>query len=283
MTSSTTTSLFLSPLQISALLGIVDVLIPSIPSKSNDDADLNTFWQCDLTQDVDFRKALLNAIDKRLDPVKRSEISFLLNLLSSPMGSWLFFFPYAGLVPPFASSYLSFAEWSREKRQVALKSLQQSHLWQKRMVFNGLKRLIAGIALTFVPESTNGNSEDLRKNPFWSAMGYSGPYHWGITAELDEQMIQNDTASADISLKKEAFINCSPLIELEFDCIVIVSETTSNLHIRKNGNGVIIPLFFQIAPNLAHFNSFYTLLGLRLWWICDCVYFVTSWLQCACH
>jgi hypothetical protein len=216
--------------QISALMGVVDVLLPSLPTDPNCPEDVLRFWNHDLTRDIHFRNALLKAIRERLDPIKKAQFCFLLTVLSSPIGSWLFFFPYAGVAPPllsFSHSSFGFAEWSREERTSALKSLQQSRLWRKRMVFNGLKRLITGIALTYVPACDDHQLVKNRpRNVFWDAMGYEGPYHWGIPPELDDKMrlhskSLDDVFSVDSILKLP--LDRSKSDPLEFDCIVIVS------------------------------------------------------------
>ncbi len=216
----------LSERQISALFGVVDALLPSIPPQPNCTEEINKFWSHDLTQDIHFHNALLKAIQERLDPIKKAQFSFLLNVLSSPIGSWLLFFPFSGFIPPLTSaSNASFAEWSREKRQLALTSLQKSRQWRKRMVFNGLKRLIAGIALTYTPVDDEPNLMKGRpRNVFWDAMGYVGPYHWSITAQLDEKMRQQSKSLDDV-LRTDSILNVhsdNKCDTLEFDCIIIV-------------------------------------------------------------
>ena len=259
----------LSSKQIAGLMGVVDALLPSLPpepsqtsstfnstNSSNGENNyieeqegatedlsikedaVRTFWQHDLTQDKDFRSSILKAIQEKLDPAKRSDTCLLLDILSSAIGCWLLFFPSVDLVP----SGHPFAEWDREKRQMALKSLQQSSMWRKRMVFNGLKRLICGIAMSYVPENETSNGADSvrhMRNPFWAAMGYGGPYHWGISPQLDEQMIQ-ESVRQDVHISRSSWQTGDPFDylksgsilqipqngsydEMEFDCIVIVS------------------------------------------------------------
>jgi len=85
----------------------------------------------------------------------------------------------------------------------------------------GLKRLICGVAFSYVPhvnkkndgenkpacldDFIRGDAEPTKEaNPFWGRLGYPGPYCWGVGQEEDEKMIRKtkETFSASSRVEK---------------------------------------------------------------------------------
>lgn len=103
--------------------------------------------------------ALTQAIQVKLDAKERLELKLLLFTLSNTLGSSLLF-----QIPAISP----FTDWNTSDQTRALQKLQHSSITLKRSAFSGLKRLICGLAFSFVQTKTE-------VNPFWKAMQYPGP------------------------------------------------------------------------------------------------------------
>ena len=74
----------------------------------------------------------------------------------------------------------------------------------KRMAFSSLKRLICGLAYSFL-------QKDLRTNPFWNEMGYPGP------PSVDSSQVTPDFDT------DQAFVTISENTTLEYDVVIVGS------------------------------------------------------------
>ena len=144
--------------------------------------------------------ALALSITDRLGPKELADMKVLLSTLSSKIGSMVLF----GVV----RTDKPFSEWTASDQGDALSRLRTSRFVIKRKAFYGLKRLICGLALSFV--------DDTKKNPYWGAMAYPGP-----TSDAHE----NAEKAFDVE-KFGSIINDKVLEAKEdfgFDCIVVGS------------------------------------------------------------
>ncbi len=114
---------------------------------------------------------------------EQSLMLLLLYLLSTRLGSLLLFGPFYFVQHPFVA-FSDLLLVTDKSRAIQL-HLQQSIWSPKRRIFNAFKRLIFGLAFSYVAEeSSNGPSNNAASsttdattgtNPFWKAMQYRGP------------------------------------------------------------------------------------------------------------
>jgi choline dehydrogenase-like flavoprotein len=184
----------LSPRQLASLKGIINGLLPPLdPPNEKENED---YWTFDLSRDPDFIDALTLAIQLKLNDFERLQMKLLLTTLSTTLGSALLF-----QIP----TTTSFIEWNAEHQSRALQKLQHSPITLKRMAFSSLKRLICGLAYSFI-------QKDSRTNPFWNAMNYPGP------PSIEPGDVQPDFDS------DQAFVTVSnDAMTLEYDVVIVGS------------------------------------------------------------
>mmetsp|Transcript_21372 Transcript_21372/g.46576 ORF Transcript_21372/g.46576 Transcript_21372/m.46576 type:complete len:313 (+) Transcript_21372:59-997(+) len=150
---------------------------------------LKRFWTHSLNvqSSPDYVEAICTAILIKLPPSVRSNLLFLLKLLSNPIGTSLV------LCYPCTSN---FAAWNLEDRVWALQRLRDSRLDKHREAFCGLKRLLCGVAMSYVDttddgcDGIKGKKQPWELNPYWEAMSYGGPIHSYVPPKRDAELIQ---------------------------------------------------------------------------------------------
>ena len=211
----------LSRRQLAALRGIVDGLLPSIPppppslARANDDQErtqICDYFEYYLSSDQQFMKALETAIFEKLPVHDSMLLRILLCVISTTIGTMLVF---STLKPLW--TFQSFAQHSSANQTALLQSLKCSFFQEKRKIFNGLKRLICGLAYSFVPDDGTGSG-----NPFWPAIGYPGPPHRNISTEQDEKRMK-EGAKTDFRAMSGVMLNVQGEEKLEFDVVIVGS------------------------------------------------------------
>lgn len=209
----------LSTSQFSSLRGIVDGLMPSLPNLTEyQNEDHDQFWNIKLSENKCFMHALVLVLTAKLNTAELSDIKLLLTALSTTLGSMLLFATI---------STTPFSGWEASDQAEALNRLRTSRLVDKRKAFNGLKRLICGLALSFV--------DDTGKNPFWQAIQYPGPLP-------DAKKFATNKCDAE---NPNAFVNKSDIErnDIEFDCIVVGSGAGGSVaadNLSKAGYSVLV-------------------------------------------
>lgn len=210
----------LSSNQLNCLKAIVSTFLPSFRTPPEASQNSNTFtesfdrelfWAIDVSDNEHFLLALQECILTKLHPEETYKITTLLSLLSTTLGSVIIFGDIFRVSP--------FVDWNLEDRTNALKSLQFSNLPQKQKAFVVLKRLICGMAFSFVKKEAGGTFSKHESNPFWKGI-YPGPYHWHIPQEIDNDKIKENP---NLNCSNE-FIEVDEDIDLVFDCIIVVSN-----------------------------------------------------------
>lgn len=210
----------LSSKQLASLEGIVDGFMPCFPSNEtrtsspgkDSEANNSRFWNHRLSQDSAYMDALQLTITTKLEKKEKEDIKMLLTVLSTTVGSML----VTGKV-----SAQPFSAWETSMQSEALNSLKLSSIALKRCAFSGLKRLICGLALSFVNEDTN-------TNPFWEGIDYPGPLI-NITEGGTKKRVKEELNMYDF-MGQGAVIDTSALKEqetIEYDCVIIVSFNRS--------------------------------------------------------
>ena len=223
----------LSVSQMESLRGIVDALMPSLPNLTEiQNENHDRFWNINISENNFFMDSLILALTTKLSSAELSEVRLLLTALSTTLGSVLLF--ATATTSPFSS-------WNTSDRSKALNKLRTSRLVDKRKAFNGLKRLICGLALSFIDETGN--------NPFWAAMGYPGPL------KDSEKILKTRYPSES----PNSFVNLSDLQnnQLEFDCIVVGSGAGGSVaayNISKAGYSVLV-IEKGDSPDVKHFEA----------------------------
>ena len=194
---------------LSTLVAIADAFVPStdppsepsLPGSPARPSDLTNaeaveayqrFWSHNLATFPSYIEAVCTAILEKIPQGVRADLLLLLRAMSNPVGcAALFCSPCA----------TAFASWSLDDRVWALQRLRDSPLGKHREAFCGLKRLLCGLAFSYVVDSNNGKtSEDengapptpqpWKLNPYWEHMSYSGPVHATIPPKRDEELIR---------------------------------------------------------------------------------------------
>jgi choline dehydrogenase-like flavoprotein len=151
----------LSPRQLASLKAIAHALLPPLDvpadSSTENSTAIDQFWSHELPDD--FFVVLQETITTKLSATESKKLKFLLLLLSNAVGSSVLFQ---------RPSTTAFSGWPRSEQTRALQNLQHSCVTQKREIFSGLKRLICGLAFSYIPSNAT-------RNPFWDAMEYPGP------------------------------------------------------------------------------------------------------------
>eukprot|EP00586_Coscinodiscus_wailesii_P018901 CAMPEP_0172513800 /NCGR_PEP_ID=MMETSP1066-20121228/255483_1 /TAXON_ID=671091 /ORGANISM="Coscinodiscus wailesii, Strain CCMP2513" /LENGTH=344 /DNA_ID=CAMNT_0013294215 /DNA_START=51 /DNA_END=1082 /DNA_ORIENTATION=+ len=147
---------------------------PSSSSSSPPPPHVTSYYTHDLSRNDVYISVLVTAINVKLTPKDRREVKIVLWLLSTWIGTLLIFWRFSG-------GWRSFGDWTWEERTRGLESLRRSRFGARRGLANGLKRLICGLAYSFVEDEDGGGS-----NPYWAGMNYPGPYHRRLSAADDE-------------------------------------------------------------------------------------------------
>ena len=185
----------LSPRQLSSLKAIINALLPSLPAPEDENsADVHEFWSYELSNDDDFLRALTEAIQVKLNSTERMQLKLFLTALSNTVASSIVF----GI-----PSTTPFSQWSASEQTRALQKLQHGRLTLHRNAFSGVKRLVCGLAFSFVNSETN-------RNPFWKAMEYPGP----------PPAVKNIKPDFDTG---RAFLEINQDATLEYDVVIVGS------------------------------------------------------------
>eukprot|EP01063_Lacrimia_lanifica_P037770 TRINITY_DN7872_c0_g1_i2.p1 TRINITY_DN7872_c0_g1~~TRINITY_DN7872_c0_g1_i2.p1 ORF type:complete len:723 (+),score=244.03 TRINITY_DN7872_c0_g1_i2:67-2235(+) len=124
----------------------------------------------------------------------------LLDLLGSTVGTVALFATLA--TQPFAAM-------GRARREALLSSLARSALELRRKAFNGVKRLVLALSLSFVPRGAGAN-------PYWPAVGYALPRRAEGAAPAWNEYDYRARALVDTASLKDGD-------ELEYDVVVVGS------------------------------------------------------------
>lgn len=195
---------------LTTLVAIADAFVPgtdppsepSLPGSPACPSDLKNaeaveayrrFWSHNLATSPSYIEALCTAILEKIPQDVRANLLLLLRAMSNPVGcTALLCFPCA----------TAFSSWSLEDRVWALQRLRDSPLGKHREAFCGLKRLLCGLAFSFVVDDDNDKHSDEVKdgtppsqqpwklNPYWEHMSYSGPIHATIPPNRDDELIR---------------------------------------------------------------------------------------------
>jgi len=227
--------------QLSVLSGIVDALLPSIAAPHSTLARAKDAQECEeirkyceyrLSSDPDFMAALETSIFDKVSGQESQLLRMLLSILSTMLGTMLIF----GILQPLWT-FKSFAEYSTDEQSALLQSLKASTFQEKRKIFNGLKRLICGLAYSFVPGDGSG-----RGNPFWSAIGYPGPPQRNLSKEEDEDRMK-EGAKIDFRSMAGVLLDVQGDMELQFDVVIVGSGCGGGVAaatLAKAGYSVIV-------------------------------------------
>ena len=205
----------LSATQLAVLAAICDTLSPAVPpsvspppsASPSASAPASTpasaaalFRSSSLGANAEFMQVLHEGI-LSLDSQKVLEMKLLLTALSTTAGSLLLF---NGGLRPFHSRDLA-------TRTRNIRSLMSSSIGVKRKVFVGLKRLILGLAYSYVsPEGENAH---------WRAIGYEGP---PPVLQSDKAHVDDISDAFDGAFLNETLPSSIPK-NLEFDYVIIGS------------------------------------------------------------
>ncbi len=146
---------FFTDSQYAALTALCDTLIPSLDPPPGAD-DVTAAYFCRAAADLDIARHLTLAIRDYATPESQAQTKQLLDLLSSPAGT----FALTGRLHKFAD--LPF-----ETREKILLNWSVSPIGLLRQAFQGIKRLAHSIFFSLTDE--NG------LNPNWAAIQYPGP------------------------------------------------------------------------------------------------------------
>ena len=176
----------LSPRQQSSLQTVVNTILPPLKEETSQGKQ-----SYDLSKDNVFLAALTETIATKLSATEYSQLSTVLSLLGTTVGTCLVF----GTL-----STAAFSNATLEQRTALLHDLQHSRLHAKRNLYQSLKRLVCGLAYSFVDTSTN-------QNPFWSAMGYPGP------PPIKEETQREDfDTGALLEITQDTILDCDVVI-----------------------------------------------------------------------
>lgn len=235
----------LSLRQRSSLRALVDALLPPLPvpnaavTKDAEKEESNNvafsfssattsavdpermYWEHRLSADSAFMNAVELAITEKLSAADNFKMKALLSTLSTAIGTSLVF----GVV-----TQHPFVEWPVSERTMLLSALQTSQQPLKRAIFSASKRLIAGLAYTYVREDDHGAAlagSNAKTNPFWEYMGYPGPPQQQL--QFKNKRDKNDFRLAERATKKQRAVKESILsidpntTEIECDVVVVGS------------------------------------------------------------
>lgn len=217
----------LSPRQLAALAAVVDGLLPPIPAppsstsrnQNDDDADVNRYWEHRLSEDPHFMRALQDTLQYKLRTKQEQNLLLLLlYLLSTRFGTLLLLGPFYFIHHPFVA-YCDLTTVS-EKTRALQHHLQQSIFSPKRRIFNAFKRLVFGLAFSYVAPSESDKdatkftkeSEDREPsvaatNPFWKAMSYRGPPQQWTGQRTNTQEALDDSKRVEHAMKRLEALN----------------------------------------------------------------------------
>ena len=211
-----TKAIKLSPRKLSSVKAVIDALLPPLPAPKGDPHP--EFWEHELSSDPDYLQVLQEAILHKVPKEEAFLLEILLYLMSTVIGSALIF---GSMKPIWARKAFSDYDTTEEKT-AALKSLQVSRFQVKQKIFNGLKRLVCGIAFSFVPKEKNESRSARSMNPFWPGIGYQGPCHWKLSPEEDTRRIK-EGGMVDFRSRKNVMIQVEKATSLEADVVIVGS------------------------------------------------------------
>lgn len=194
----------LSSPQIASLKALVDAILPplTVPPTQPKTQAARRYWEYRLAADPNFLDALEKAITERLSASDRLAFSSLLSVLSTSFGTSLVF----GTLTQYP-----FAEWPVPQQTQLLKTMQMSSILQRRRMFNGVKRLICGLAYSY--------TDGLDNNPAWEGMGYPGPPQQSFVSQDDDDRkvaqatsSQGEIANSILNIEKDTEIECDVVI-----------------------------------------------------------------------
>jgi choline dehydrogenase-like flavoprotein len=227
--------------QLAALRGIVDGLLPSMapPEASLKGAKnyqererIQAYYEHLLSSNQYYMEALETSIFDKIAGQESMLLRILLVVLSTVPGTMLLF----GTLRPLWT-FQSFAESSTADQTALLQSLKGSGFQEKRKTFNGLKRLICGLAYSFAPDDDTGAG-----NPFWPAIGYPGPPQRNLSKREDEARMAQG-AKTDFRTIPGVMLDVQGDMELDFDVVVVGSGCGGGVAaatLAKAGYSVIV-------------------------------------------
>jgi choline dehydrogenase-like flavoprotein len=190
----------LSTRQKAAFVAFVDALLPP---KTGNDGSNPEFWEFHVGSDPKFVETVETAIVDKMSSANSFQTQVLLTALSTAMGTSLIF----GV-----ASTSSFVDWSIQDRIEAVRQLQYSPISHRRKIFQGLKQLLLGIALSY--ESAKGS------NPLWKCMEYPGPpTAWQIDVVDQEQVEQATKRQEPI---QRALIDATSMHGSTMECDIVI-------------------------------------------------------------
>jgi len=231
------------------------------------------FWSHNLATSPSYIEAVCTAILEKLPQDVRANLLFLLRVMSNALGCT------ALLCSPCASS---FASWSLEDRVWALQRLRDSPMSKHREAFCGLKRLLCGLAFSYVTDDDNDHDDDddntddansdksseddigtpakqpWKLNPYWEHMSYSGPIHATISPKRDAELIrqgmpydfEKEGTSVDVAdVLSDDRGKAMP--ELKYDVIVIGSGCGGGVSAATLANAGYSVLVLEKGPFLS--------------------------------
>jgi long-chain-alcohol oxidase len=167
------------------------------------------------------------AIETTLDSGERLELGLLLSALSTVVGSALLI-----PCPPFT---VAFTNRTTTEREAALSALGESSLPPRRKAFNGLKRLILGLACSHTDPSLPATTPAHRLNPFWAAAGYPGPPH--RHSAVGDATAAAAATKAAAAADAEALKQSTPEVDFAAASILITKDTTLEYDVVVVGSG----------------------------------------------
>jgi len=165
----------LGELQLKVLASLCDTFFPSCTAPPGCNEDVKRAFNSSLGENVGYMRALHDSI-LSLDESKIVETKVLLSTLSTSVGTVILF----------GSGLLAFPDRSLEERTQNLLDLMTSRFETKRKVFVGLKRLILGLAYSYLSEDG--------ENDYWGSIEYEGP---PIVKEKDKAHVEKLSGAFD--------------------------------------------------------------------------------------
>lgn len=264
---------------LTTLIAVADTFVPGIDPPSEPSlpgsprvSDLTNveveayrrFWSHNLSTSKSYIEAVCTAILEKIPPDVRANLLLLLRVMSNPLGC------SALLCSPCATA---FASWSLEDRVFALQRLRDSPLGKHREAFCGLKRLLCGLAFSYVVDDDNRNNQDSdddknnsedetgtpptrepwKLNPYWEHMSYSGPIHATIPPKRDAELIRRGMPY-DFEVDG-AILDVDELLdELNYDVIVIGSGCGGGVSAATLANAGYKVVILEKGPFVSPYN-----------------------------
>mmetsp|Transcript_10605 Transcript_10605/g.14966 ORF Transcript_10605/g.14966 Transcript_10605/m.14966 type:complete len:949 (+) Transcript_10605:19-2865(+) len=208
-----------------------------------------------------FLEKLIETIEKKLLPHDRFSLLLFLYLSSTIVGSFLFFLP-SPIHDPIRFlrhtfnifiRWKNFSQWTLDERIAALQDMRDSRFETRRAIFTGLKRLICGLAFTYLTlteEDINDrikNVSPMKINPFWEAMSYPGPIHWYHRSMKDTTKDEKEESSSHVDDNHESSSSDSKYMDSE--------KMTITSHFNQNDALLNLDSLFAQKKNKMKINS----------------------------